>query len=63
MTTAGGPLNVLHVFGRQHEAASWPVLSFVRKFREEFEARGATDEARASVSVARPTREWELSAK
>ena len=27
------------------EAAAWPVLSFVRKFREEFEARGAQDEA------------------
>jgi NADH-quinone oxidoreductase subunit F len=28
------------------EAASWPVLSFVRKFKDEFEARGAADEAR-----------------
>ena len=27
------------------EAASWPVLSFVKKFRDEFEARGAADEA------------------
>jgi len=26
------------------EAAAWPVLSFVRKFKEEFEARGAADE-------------------
>lgn len=31
------------------EAASWPVLSFVRKFREEFDARGANDESRAST--------------
>jgi NADH-quinone oxidoreductase subunit F len=30
------------------EAASWPVLSFVKKFREEFEARGAADEAAAA---------------
>lgn len=30
------------------EAASWPVLSFVKKFREEFEARGAADEAARS---------------
>jgi NADH-quinone oxidoreductase subunit F len=27
------------------EAASWPVLSFVKKFRDEFEAKGAADEA------------------
>ncbi len=27
------------------EAASWPVLSFVRKFRDDFVARGAADEA------------------
>lgn len=27
------------------EAAAWPVLSFVKKFREEFEARGAADAA------------------
>ncbi|MGE3311670.1 MAG: NADH-quinone oxidoreductase subunit NuoF [Limisphaerales bacterium] len=31
------------------EAAAWPVLSFVRKFRDEFEARGAEDEARAAT--------------
>ena len=28
------------------EACSWPVLSFVKKFKSEFEARGAADEAR-----------------
>jgi len=27
------------------EACAWPVLSFVEKFRDEFEARGAADEA------------------
>jgi NADH-quinone oxidoreductase subunit F len=31
------------------EACAWPVLSFVRKFRDEFEARGAADEARAAT--------------
>ncbi len=28
------------------EACAWPVLSFVKKFKDEFEARGAADEAR-----------------
>lgn len=28
------------------EAAAWPVLSFVTKFKEEFERKGAEDEAR-----------------
>jgi NADH-quinone oxidoreductase subunit F len=28
------------------EACAWPVLSFVTKFKDEFEARGAADEAR-----------------
>lgn len=28
------------------EACSWPVLSFVKKFKSEFEARGAADEAK-----------------
>ena len=27
------------------EACSWPVLSFVKKFRDEFEAKGAAAEA------------------
>jgi NADH-quinone oxidoreductase subunit F len=27
------------------EAAAWPVLSFVKKFKEDFEAKGAADEA------------------
>ncbi len=28
------------------EACSWPVLSYVKKFKEDFEAKGAADEAR-----------------
>ena len=28
------------------EACAWPVLSFVNKFRAEFESRGAADEAK-----------------
>ena len=31
------------------EACSWPVLSFVKKFRDEFEARGTRDEANAAA--------------
>jgi NADH-quinone oxidoreductase subunit F len=30
------------------EACAWPVLSFVNKFKDEFEARGAADEAKNS---------------
>ncbi len=30
------------------EACAWPVLSFVKKFKDEFEARGAADEANAA---------------
>jgi NADH-quinone oxidoreductase subunit F len=32
------------------EACSWPVQSFVRKFKDEFEAKGAADEARRNAS-------------
>jgi NADH-quinone oxidoreductase subunit F len=32
------------------EAAAWPVLSFVKKFRDEFEAQGAADEAAQAKS-------------
>ena len=35
------------------EACSWPVLSFVKKFREDFEARGASDEADRETSQAK----------
>jgi NADH-quinone oxidoreductase subunit F len=31
------------------EACAWPVLSFVSKFKDEFEARGAAHEARAAL--------------
>ncbi len=33
------------------EACSWPVLSFVKKFKPEFEARGAEDEQRKAEEV------------
>jgi NADH-quinone oxidoreductase subunit F len=36
------------------EACSWPVQSFVNKFKDEFEARGAEDEARSAPPGARP---------
>ena len=32
------------------EAAAWPVLSFVKKFKEDFEAKGAADEAKAATA-------------
>jgi len=32
------------------EACAWPVLSFVKKFKEDFEARGAADEARNAAA-------------
>jgi NADH-quinone oxidoreductase subunit F len=46
------------------EACSWPVQSFVRKFKDEFEAKGAADEARNKPSVigAGPTPEMKLAA-
>ncbi|MBL9172884.1 MAG: NADH-quinone oxidoreductase subunit NuoF [Verrucomicrobiales bacterium] len=36
------------------EAASWPVLSFVKKFRDEFESKGAADESARAANPARP---------
>ena len=36
------------------EACAWPVLSFVSKFRDEFEAKGAADEARTKVAGQSP---------
>jgi NADH-quinone oxidoreductase subunit F len=36
------------------EACAWPVLSFVQKFRDEFEARGAADEAARAKGSAGP---------
>ena len=35
------------------EAAAWPVLSFVKKFRDEFEAQGAADEANQGAAASR----------
>jgi NADH-quinone oxidoreductase subunit F len=42
------------------EAAAWPVLSFVNKFRDEFEARAAADEA--SSKGAGPTHGMKIAA-
>ena len=36
------------------EACAWPVMSFVDKFREEFEDRGEKDEARARIESCDP---------
>ena len=36
------------------EACAWPVLSFVNKFKDEFEARGAADEASRAPAVPQP---------
>jgi NADH-quinone oxidoreductase subunit F len=36
------------------EACAWPVLSFVNKFRDEFEARGAADEAKNAAAGPTP---------
>ena len=47
------------------EACSWPVQSFVRKFKDEFEAKGAADEARQKaleLAGAGPTPEMKLAA-
>jgi NADH-quinone oxidoreductase subunit F len=43
------------------EAASWPVLSFIKKFREEFEARGAADEEARSKGAG-PARDLKIAA-
>jgi NADH-quinone oxidoreductase subunit F len=44
------------------EACSWPVQSFVGKFKDEFEARGAADEERRAGQGAGPTAEMKLAA-
>ena len=44
------------------EACSWPVQSFVRKFKDEFEAKGAADEARRSREGAGPGADMKLAA-
>jgi len=44
------------------EACAWPVLSFVNKFKDEFEARGAADQARNEVHSAGPIAEMKIAA-
>ena len=44
------------------EACSWPVQSFVAKFKDEFIARGEADEARRAKAGAGPTAEMKLAA-
>ena len=44
------------------EACAWPVLSFVNKFKDEFEAKGAADEARHAVKGAGLTVEMKIAA-
>jgi NADH-quinone oxidoreductase subunit F len=44
------------------EACSWPVQSFVGKFKDEFIARGAADEVRCAGQRAGPTAEVKLAA-
>jgi NADH-quinone oxidoreductase subunit F len=44
------------------EACAWPVLSFVNKFKDEFEARGAADQARNEVHSAARIAEMKIAA-
>src|SRR3989454_5936012 len=44
------------------EACAWPVLSFVNKFKDEFVARGAADEARLAVEAGGPAVETKIAA-
>ena len=44
------------------EACSWPVQSFVGKFKDEFVAKGAADEARRAATGAGPTNEIKIAA-
>ena len=44
------------------EACSWPVQSFVGKFKDEFIAKGAADEERRAKSGAGPTAEMRIAA-
>ncbi|MBM3838876.1 MAG: NADH-quinone oxidoreductase subunit NuoF [Verrucomicrobia bacterium] len=45
------------------EACAWPVLSFVSKFKDEFESKGAAAETRHTLSAsAGPTREMRIAA-
>ncbi|MCU0785029.1 MAG: NADH-quinone oxidoreductase subunit NuoF, partial [Verrucomicrobia bacterium] len=44
------------------EACSWPVQSFVAKYKDEFVAKGTADEAERAKGKAAPTKEIELAA-
>jgi NADH-quinone oxidoreductase subunit F len=44
------------------EACSWPVQSFVAKFKDEFVAKGAADEAKRATQGAGPTHELKIAA-
>jgi NADH-quinone oxidoreductase subunit F len=44
------------------EACSWPVQSFVAKFKDEFVAKGAADEAKHAKPAAVPAKEKDLAA-
>src|SRR4051812_16451079 len=44
------------------EACAWPVLSFINKFKDEFEARGARDEAKHGATGAGPSGEMKIAA-
>jgi NADH-quinone oxidoreductase subunit F len=44
------------------EACSWPVQSFVAKFKDEFVAKGAADEARRAQESAAPAESKQLEA-
>jgi NADH-quinone oxidoreductase subunit F len=42
------------------EACSWPVQSFVAKFKDEFVAKGAADEERRAKEKSAPAKEKDL---
>jgi NADH-quinone oxidoreductase subunit F len=42
------------------EACSWPVQSFLAKFKDDFVAKGAADEERRAKEVAAPTKQKHL---
>jgi len=44
------------------EACSWPIQSFVGKFKDEFIARGAADEERRSARAAGPRSDMKIAA-
>jgi NADH-quinone oxidoreductase subunit F len=44
------------------EACAWPVLSFVKKFKDEFESKGAADEAKQGAKGAGPSRGMKIAA-